>query len=68
MKTGELIDLLMTFNPEDEISIDIHETVSGKYVDSTSAVAIVEDAFEPTFKIDVEAGKFEKFITSSAKN
>ena len=36
MKAGELIDLLMTFNNDDEISIDIYETISGKYVDSTS--------------------------------
>ena len=62
MKAGELIDLLMTFNNDDEISIDIYETISGKYVDSTSAVAFVEDDIAPTLKTDVEAGKFKKFL------
>lgn len=62
MKAGELIDLLMTFNNDDEISIDIYETISGKYVDSTSAVTFVEDDIAPTLKIDVEAGKFKKFL------
>ncbi len=47
MKVGNLIDLLMTFNDDDEISIDIYETISGKYVDSTSAVAFVEDDIAP---------------------
>ena len=65
MKVGNLIDLLMTFNDDDEISIDIYETISGKYVDSTSAVTFVEDDIAPTLKIDVEAGKFKKFIPST---
>lgn len=56
----------MTFNNDDEISIDIYETISGKYVDSTSAVAFVEDDIAPTLKIDVEAGEVQE--VPSVKN
>ena len=58
MKVGDLIDLLMTFENDDELEIEIYETVSGKYIDTTSAVTFVEEGtFAPTLRIDVEAGK-----------
>lgn len=61
MKAGDLIDLLKLYNNDDEIEIEIYETGTGKYVDTTAAIQIVEeDAFVPTLRIDVEAGKFKK--------
>ena len=45
---------------DDEVEIEIYETVSGQYVDTTAAISVVEDgAFVPTFRIDVETGKFK---------
>ena len=63
MKAGDLIDLLMLYDNDDEVEIEIYETGTGKYVDTTAAIQIVEeDAFVPTLRIDVEAGKFKKYI------
>ena len=61
MKAGDLIDLLKLYDNDDEVEIEIYETGTGKYVDTTAAIQIVEeDAFVPTLRIDVEAGKFKK--------
>ena len=63
MKAGDLIDLLKLYNNDDEIEIEIYETGTGKYVDTTASIQIVEeDAFVPTLRIDVEAGKFKKYL------
>ena len=63
MKAGDLIDLLMLYDNDDEIEIEIYETGTGKYIDTTAAVTIVEeDVFVPTLKIYVEAGKFKKYL------
>ena len=63
MKAGDLIDLLMLYDNDDEVEIEIYETGTGKYVDTTAAIQIVEeDAFVPTLRIDVEAGKFKKYL------
>ena len=63
MKAGDLIDLLMTYDNDDDIEIEIYETVTGKFVDTTAAIQIVEeDAFVPTLRIDVEAVKFKKYL------
>lgn len=62
MKAGDLIDLLMEFSADDEISIEVYETISGKFVDETCAVAFVDDAISPTLKIDLEAEKFRKYL------
>lgn len=63
MKAGDLIDLLMSYQNDDEIEIEIYETTSGHYIDTTASFSIVEnDAFVPTLKIDVEAGKFKDFL------
>lgn len=63
MKAGDLIDLLMSYQNDDEIEIEIYETTSGHYIDTTANISIVEnDAFVPTLKIDVEAGKFKDFL------
>ena len=58
-----MIDLLMLYDNDDEVEIEIYETGTGKYVDTTAAIQIVEeDTFVPTLRIDVEAGKFKKYI------
>lgn len=63
MKAGDLMDLLMAYQNDDEIEIEIYETISGHYVDMTASVSIVEDgAFVPTLRVDVEAGKFKEFL------
>ena len=63
MKAGDLIDLLMLYENDDEVEIEIYETGTGKYIDTTAAIQIVEeDAFVPTLRIDVEAGKFKKYL------
>lgn len=63
MKAGDLIDLLMLYDNEDEVEIEIYETGTGKYVDTTAAIQIVEeDAFVPTLRIDLETGKFKKYL------
>lgn len=63
MKAGDLIDLLMLYDNDDEIEIEIYETRTGKYIDTTAAITVVEeDVFVPTLKIDVEADKFKKYL------
>lgn len=63
MNVGKLIELLMTYSNDDEIEIEVYETVSGEFVDSSCAITISEENdFVPTLKVDVEAGKFKKFL------
>ena len=63
MKAGDLIDFLMLYDNDDEVEIEIYETGTGKYIDTTAAIQIVEeDAFVPTLRIDMEAGKFKKYL------
>ena len=59
MKVGTLIEYLMTCMDDEEIEIEIRETVSGKYIDSTADITIVEDAWTPTLRVDVETGKIK---------
>ena len=62
MKAGELIDLLMLYDKDDEVQIEIYETLSDNYIDTTAAITIVEEnVYVPTLRIDVEAGKFKAF-------
>ena len=58
MKVGELLEYLKLFDNDDELEIDIYETISKKYIDNTSDIAINEDSAFPILRIDVEAGKF----------
>lgn len=63
MKVGDLIDLLMPYQNDDEIEIKIYETASGHYMDTTASISVVEnDAFVPTLRIDMEAGKFKELL------
>jgi len=32
MRVRELMDLLMNYNSDDELEIEVHETISGKYI------------------------------------
>lgn len=69
MKVGELIDLLMTYSNDDEIEIEVYETISGKFVDSSSDITISEEnVITPTLKVDVEAGKFQDFFVTVGKD
>lgn len=64
MKVRELIDFLSDFPDDDEIEIEIYETVTGQYIDTTAAVAFtnVEETLGPVLQIDIEAGKLKKFL------
>lgn len=53
MTVRTLIEYLMTCMDDEKIEIEIRETVSGKYIDSTADITIVEDAWTPTLRIDV---------------
>lgn len=60
MKAGDMINLLLSYDESDEVEIEIYETASGRYIDTTATISVVgEGAFVPTFRIDVEAGKFK---------
>lgn len=62
MKCGDLMDLLTAYGENEEIEIEIYETISGRYIDTTADIAVVEDGLGLVFKIDVEAEKFRKYI------
>ena len=62
MKCGDLMDLLTAYSEDEEIEIEIYETISGRYIDTTADIAVVEDGLGLVFKIDVEAEKFRKYI------
>lgn len=63
MKVGNLIDLLMTYSNDDEIEIEVYETISGKFVDSSCDITISEEnSIVPTLKVDIEAEKFQSFL------
>lgn len=62
MKAGDLINLLMSYDESDEIEIEIYETVSSQYIDTTAAISVVENgAIVPTLRIDIEAGNLNNF-------
>lgn len=62
MKCGDLMDLLTAYGENEEIEIEIYETISGRYIDTTADIAVVEDGLGLVFKIDVEAETFRKYI------
>lgn len=62
MKCGDLMDLLTAYGDDEEIEIEIYETISGRYIDTTADIAVVENGLGLVFKIDVEAEKFRKYI------
>ena len=62
MKCGDLMDLLTAYGEDEEIEIEIYETISGRYIDTTADIAVVEDGLGLVFKVDVEAEKFRKYI------
>lgn len=63
MKTEELINFLTAYPKDAEVEIEIYETTSGRYVDTTADITITEsDSATPTLKIDADAGKFINFM------
>jgi len=58
LKIRELLDYLDTFDYDDELEIDIYETITKRYIDTTSDIRIDTEGIIPTLVIDVEAGKF----------
>jgi hypothetical protein len=63
MKIKDLVELLLAYDNDDEIEIEVYETNSGKYIDTSAAISVVEeDVWVPTLRIDAEAGKFKPFL------
>lgn len=63
MTVGDLMDMLTSYSNDDEIEIEVYETISGKYVDSSYAITVSEEnASALTLKVDVEAEKFRNFL------
>lgn len=60
MKIHDLKVYLDSFDEDDELVIDVFETVSGKNIDSTADIVYAVDASVPTLRIDIEAGKFQE--------
>lgn len=56
------MELLIAYGAEEEIEVEIYETISGKYIDTSADIAIAEDGIGLVFKVDVEAKKFKKYI------
>jgi len=64
MKVRDLIEFLNVFDNDDEVEIEIYETGTGKYVDTTAAIAMsdVQETLGPVLQIDIEAVKFKNFL------
>lgn len=63
MKAGELISLLAAYPEDAEVEIEIYETASGKYVDTTADITIAEKVSAvPALRIDADAGKFKGIL------
>ena len=58
MKLRELLDYLGTFDYDDNLEIYVYETITKRYIDTTSVIRIDIKGVSPTLVIDVEAGKF----------
>jgi len=57
MKLCDLIAYLECFDNNDELTIAIFETTSGKQIDITSDITFEANNGLPTLKIDIEAAK-----------
>ena len=64
MKVQELRKLLDIYDDDDEIEIEIYETISGKYIETIADIAVADDepAFVPILKVNVEAEKFRELL------
>ena len=64
MTVKDMRKILSNYRDDEEIAIQINETVTGEYVDETYDLGISEiDIFGPVFIVNVEAGKFQRFQT-----
>lgn len=60
MTVQNLIHYLNNFNPNDEVEVEIYETNSKRFIDSTFDIAISEKSTPfPALVIDVEEEKFK---------
>ena len=57
MKVSELLNYLQLFDNDDELEIEVYETISRRYIDSTADIVVDEEAQVPTLRIDVEKDK-----------
>ena len=63
MKAGDLINLLAAYPEDAEVEIEIYETASGRYVDTTADITIAESrSAVPTLRIDADARKFREVL------
>lgn len=63
MKVENLMNLLQSFPSDCEIEIRFFETNTGEYIDSTSAIGIIEEnSLIPILSVDIEAEKLRRFL------
>ena len=63
MTVQSLIDYLNNFDPNDEVEVEIYETISDKFIDSTFDVVFSEkETSSPTLIVDIEAEKLNHQI------
>lgn len=58
MKIHDLKVYLNSFDEDEELVIEVFETSSGKFIDSSSDIVYAANTSVPTLRIDIEAGKF----------
>ena len=58
MTVAEIRDYLNGFAPKDELTVEIYESVSHRYIDLTFDIAFQYEAQSPTLTIAIEAEKF----------
>ena len=63
MKVKELNEFLSVFAEDDEVEIEVYETGTGKYIDTTAAIVFsdIRETLGPVLQIDVAANKLREF-------
>ena len=60
MKIHDLKVFLNSFDENKELVIEVFETSSRNYIDSTADIGYAANTSVPTIRIDIEAGKFHE--------
>lgn len=60
MKIHDLKVYLNSFDENEELVIEVFETSSGQYIDSSADIVYAANVSVPTLRIDIETGKFHE--------
>jgi hypothetical protein len=60
MKIHDLKVYLNSFDENEELVIEVFETSSGQYIDSSADIVYAANVSVPTLHIDIETGKFHE--------